>query len=342
MVCHGSWLKWLGCGSEHCASGEHSECWSQLFHSECAVWTVKFLQVIALLLILKFVVKVLKNFYVYFLRPGKNLKKYGSWAIVTGSTDGIGKAFAEQLARKGLNLVLISRTASKLQEQTQELESKFKIQTKFVPVDFSSSNRDLLQPVRNAINGLDVGILVNNVGVSYDHAEFFGSLDQEKIDAIIRVNCTGTTAMTQLVLPGMAERKKGAIVNISSVSSLVKEPLYAVYSGSKAYVNNFSEALHWEYKRHGVHVQASLPSFVATKLSKIRNASLFVPSPNAWARSAVAHIGYEPLSIPYWTHALQFWVASLLPSSFIASKLLAHGLDIRRRALAKKTGSKRD
>jgi len=298
--------------------------------------------VLAVLLIARFLLKLSYSLYVYFVRAGKNLKKYGAWAVVSGSTDGIGKAFAEQLARKGLNVVLISRTASKLQEQAQDIESKYKVKTKFVPVDFASANPNLLDPVREAVAGLDVGIVVNNVGVSYEHAEFFHELDQQRIDAIVRVNVTGTTAVTKLVLPGMVERKRGAIVNVSSVSSLLNEPLYSVYSGSKAYVNNFSQGLYYEYKRHGIHVQASLPGFVATKLSKIRRTSFFVPSATSWARSAVAHIGYEPLSIPYWTHALQVWVASLLPSSIVASFLLSNGLDIRRRARIKSASAKKD
>lgn len=314
---------------------------ADLKFGEIVPWGVRqALQALALFFIVRFALKALGAFYVYFLRPGKDLKKYGAWAVITGCTDGIGKAMAEQLARKGLNLVLISRTASKLQEQARDIEAKYKVETKTVAVDFASDSATLLEPVKQALKGLPVGILVNNVGVSYDHAEFFGDLDQARIDAIVHVNIVGTTAMTQLVLPSMVERKRGAIVNVSSVSSLLNEPLYSVYSGSKAYVNNFSQGLYWEYKRQGVHVQTTLPGFVATKLSKIRATSLFVPSPNAWARAAIAHIGYESLSIPYWSHALQVWLANLLPSSTVASFLLKNGLSIRHRAHQKKVKSK--
>jgi len=286
--------------------------------------------------VLRFVLRLLWAIYVYFIRPGKNLTRYGAWAVVTGSTDGIGKALAEQLARKGLNVVLISRTEAKLREQATTIAEKFKVQTKFAAVDFSKQSPTLLDPVKAIVKGLDVGILVNNVGVSYDHAEFFTDLDPERIESVVRVNVNGTTAMTQIVLPGMVERKRGAIVNISSMSSLVNEPLYAVYSGTKAYLNSFSQALYYENVRHGVHVQSSLPGFVATKLSKIRSTSLTVPSANAWARSAIAHIGYEPLSVPYWSHALLAWFVSVAPQSVVASAMLKNGLNIRRRALQKK------
>jgi 17beta-estradiol 17-dehydrogenase / very-long-chain 3-oxoacyl-CoA reductase len=82
--------------------------------------------------------------------------------------------------------------------------------------------------------------------MAYDHAEYFHLLEAQKIQQLIRINVTGTTYMTHLVLPGMVERRRGAIINVSSASSLVSEPLYAVYTGTKAYINNFSEALHHE------------------------------------------------------------------------------------------------
>jgi len=78
------------------------------------------------------------NVATFFLSLGKvNLKKFGSWAVVTGCTDGIGKAYAELLAKKGMNLVLISRSKEKLEEQAKQLESKYSIQTKIIPADFT-------------------------------------------------------------------------------------------------------------------------------------------------------------------------------------------------------------
>jgi len=233
-------------------------------------------------------------------------------------------------------LVLISRTQSKLTELAESLESKFKVQTMTVAVDFSSQSPNYLDPVKTAIKELDVGILVNNVGVAYDHAEYFHLLDKEKIQQIIHVNVTGTTSMTYIVLPGMIERKRGAIINVSSASSLISEPLYAVYSGTKAYINNFSEALHHEYKGYGIHVQAQLPGFVTSKLSKIRRTSFFIPSPAAYAKSFIAKIGYEPVSVNYWTHALQIGVALSAPRQFLSNNLLNRGLDIRTRAYKSK------
>jgi len=279
---------------------------------------------------------VLYNFYRYFLRPGKNLKQFGSWAVVTGCTDGIGKAIAELFAKKGLNIILVSRNQTKLSEIAHELEAKFKVQTKTIAVDFGSEDPNIFEAVKNGIKNLDIGILVNNVGMSYDHSEFFCNLDKDMIDKLIRINVFGTTNMTYSVLPGMIERKRGAIVNISSASSFVIDPMYCVYSGTKAYINNFSKALYYEYRDQKIHIQCQVPGFVVTKMSKIRRPSFFVCSASAFASSMAKQIGYESLIFPHWTHALQFSMLGLLPDWIIAPKLLDRGKDIRKRALKKK------
>ena len=121
--------------------------------------------------------------------------------------------------------------------------------------------------LKAAVKDLDVGILVNNVGIAYEHAEYFHLVDSTKIQQIIQVNVKATTLLSYLVLPYMVERKRGCIVNVGSISSLVSEPLYAVYSGSKGYINNFSEALHHEYKKYNISVQAQLPGLVVNNSS---------------------------------------------------------------------------
>jgi len=290
---------------------------------------------------LRWTLVLVSKFYRYFLRPGKNLKRYGKWAIVTGCTDGIGKAIVEEFARKGLNVILISRTQSKLDEQAKYVESTFKVQTKTVVVDFNQQSPTIFDPVKAAIAGLDIGILVNNVGSSYDHAEYYLELSKEKIEQLIRLNIYSVTEMTYAVLPGMVERKRGAIINFSSASSLVSEPLYAVYAGTKAFVNSFSIALHYEYKSQGVHVQCQIPAFVTTKLSKLRATSFFICSPRTYAKSFVAAIGYEPIITSYWTHELQIGLATwLLPQWTLCSFLLSRGKSIRVRALKKKAEKK--
>lgn len=293
--------------------------------------------------ILKCSLAALSWVYVSFLRPPKNLKKYGSWALVTGATDGIGKGFAFELARKGLNLILVGRNPDKLKDVSNSIQSKYgKTQIKSVVVDFTGDLSMGIQKIREAVEELDVGVLINNVGISYPYARFLHEVDEELLKNLIKVNVEGTTKVTQALLPGMLKRKKGAIVNIGSGASnvLPSDPLYAIYAATKAYVDQFSRCLYVEYKNSGIDVQCQVPLYVATKMASIKRSSFFVPSTNGYARAGVSWIGYEPRCTPYWPHSLLWALANSLPEFVIDSWRLRFCLGIRKRGQLKDSRKK--
>ncbi|XWS34668.1 hypothetical protein CRYUN_Cryun21dG0057300 [Craigia yunnanensis] len=293
--------------------------------------------------LLKFSFVFLKWAWVNFLRPGKNLKKYGSWGLVTGPTDGIGKGFAFQLARKGLNLVLVGRNPDKLKDVSDSILAKYgKIQIKTVVVDFTGDLDEGLKKIKEAIEGLDVGVLINNAGISYPYARFFHEVDEELLRNLIKVNVEGTTKVTQAVLPGMLKRKKGAIVNIGSGAAIVipSDPLYAVYAATKAYIDQFSRCLYVEYKNSGIDVQCQVPLYVATKMASIKRSSFFVPSADGYARAAMRWIGYEPRCTPYWPHSILWGLANSLPESVVDAWRFRFCLGIRRRGQLKDSRKK--
>ncbi|CAH9088191.1 unnamed protein product [Cuscuta epithymum] len=311
-------------------------CFYQLLKSQPS-WLLLLLA-LGFLKLLAISVSILKWVHVNFLRPGKNLKKYGSWALVTGPTDGIGKAFAFQLARKGLNLVLVGRNPEKLKDVSDSIKAKHgQIQIKSVVVDFSGDLDDGVRRIREAIEGLDVGVLINNVGVSYPYARFFHEVDEKLLADLIKVNVEGTTKVTQAVLPGMLQRKKGAIVNIGSGAAIVipSDPLYSVYAATKAYIDQFSRCLYVEYKKSGIDVQCQVPLYVATKMASIKRSSFFVPSTDGYARAALGWIGYEPRCTPYWPHSLLWALVSLLPESAVDAWRLKFCLAVRKRGQLK-------
>lgn len=275
---------------------------------------------VGLVYLLSHVLNLYLGFFARVVRGGKNLKKvYGPWAVVTGATDGIGLAMATELAFKGCNILLISRTLSKLQEAKKDLASKYPhIEVRTLDIDFSDFNEAAHRKVATAIADLDVGVLVNNVGVSYPFTKYFHELTDEEVDAIVHLNVTSTTWMTRIVLPGMLERKRGAIVNISSAAGVSTSPLLAQYGAAKSYVAMFSRALHYELAGKGIHVQCQVPMFVATKLAKIRKSSIMVASPLGYARAAVAAIGYDVIVSPFWSHSLQIWLLTNLPEWLVA------------------------
>jgi len=273
------------------------------------------------------------------LRSSK-IKSYGNWSAVTGATDGIGLAYVRQLAANGINVVLISRSQERLDECVAKLALEFPtVQFQTIQADFNLDTPETYQCIERGLKDVDVGILINNVGRSYDHAEYLDSVPEELVDSLIRVNIISTTRMTRLVLPGMITRGRGAIVNVGSAAGSLYsgDPLYAVYSGTKAYIDLFSRSLHLEYKSRGVSVQCQIPYFVTTKLSKIRATSLLVPNAEDYAAAAIKCIGYEGSIVPYPAHALEHFVVQYLVPSFLFEKiLLSHHLGIRKAAYKKK------
>lgn len=273
----------------------------------------------------------------WLVRPSK-VKSYGKWAVVTGATDGIGLAFAHEFARNNLNVVLISRTQSKLDACMQEIQEKYpNVEVKTIQADFDKDDAAMYSAIQQELDHIPVGILVNNVGRSYPHAEFLNFLEEELVDSMIRMNILSTTRMTRMVLPGMVDRKKGCIVNISSAAGAIHtgNPMYTIYSATKAYVDFFSRSLDIEYKSKGIDVQCQIPYFVTSKLSKIKKSSATVPDPKTFARAAVSQIGYEASTVPFWSHSLQHRLLQSMPTFALSRYLMMLHQSIRKRALKK-------
>ncbi|XP_012646023.1 very-long-chain 3-oxoacyl-CoA reductase [Microcebus murinus] len=238
----------------------------------------------------------------------------GEWAVVTGSTDGIGKSYAEELAKRGMKVVLISRSQDKLNQVSSEIKEKFKVETRTIAVDFASE--DIYDKIKTGLAGLEIGVLVNNVGMSYEYPEYFLDIPDldNTIKKLINVNILSVCKMTRLVLPRMVERSKGVILNISSASGVLPVPLLTIYSATKAFVDFFSQCLHEEYKSKGIFVQSVLPYYVATKLAKIRKPTFDKPSSETFVKSAIKTVGLQSRTNGYPIHSLTSSISSILPS----------------------------
>ncbi|XP_057542162.1 very-long-chain 3-oxoacyl-CoA reductase 1-like [Amaranthus tricolor] len=284
--------------------------------------------------------KFLKWVYSMFLRPPKKLNKYGSWALVTGSTDGIGKCLSFELASKGLNLILIGRNPQKLQTTSNEIRAKFgkeKTKIKIIVIDFEKiSGEEIEFKICKEIEGLDVGVLINNVGLSSERSRFFHEIGLKGMIDLVSVNVGSVNWVTKAVLPGMLKRKKGAIVNIGSGSSVIPSyPLFSVYAASKAYVAMFSRSLSIEYKQFGIDIQCQVPMLVATKMASIKKASFFIPSPEQFSKASIKWIVYDTICVPYWTHALEWCIMNMIPDSLVNRMLLRYFISVRKKVLRK-------
>ncbi|KAF7143296.1 hypothetical protein RHSIM_Rhsim05G0107400 [Rhododendron simsii] len=242
-----------------------------------------------------------------------------------------------------MGLLLVGRNPNKLKDVSDSISAKFgQTQIRTVVVDFSGDLNQGVDRIRETIDGLDVGILINNVGVSYPYARFVHEVDEKLLADLIEVNVEGTTKITQAVLPGMIKRKKGAIVNIGSGAAIVipSDPLYAIYAATKAYIDQFSRSLYVEYKKSGIDVQCQVPLYVATKMASIRRSSFLVPSTDGYAKAGLRWIGYEPRCTPYWPHSLLWELANSLPESIIDAWRLRFCLAIRKRGQLKDSRKK--
>ncbi|XP_071440247.1 inactive hydroxysteroid dehydrogenase-like protein 1 [Hetaerina americana] len=242
--------------------------------------------------------------------------KYGPWAVVTGSTDGIGKAYAEELAKKGLNIALISRNPEKLKQASHKIETTYNVQTKIVVADFSLGP-PIYADIEKELKDITIGILVNNVGCQYSYPMYLGEVPPKQLWDIVNVNIGATTMMSRMVLGGMVQRGRGAIVNVSSGSELQPLPLWTVYAASKLFLRSFSDALRYEYQGTGITVQHLSPLFVNTKMNdfshRLRRSTVFVPDAATYAKSAVNTLGLCDHSTGYWLHGIQYWFTVLAP-----------------------------
>jgi len=277
----------------------------------------KIFAIIGTLYSIKFVYKLLRTFLIYFLIPAKSFTKHrGNWAVVTGASWGIGYGFAISLAKRGMNVVLLARSEQRLKEVAEEIESKYKVKTKVVIVDFGSKEKDIYKKIEEELIDLNVTMLINNVGINTQYPKFFLEIDDEEIDNLVHVNINSLNRMTKLILPKMKEKKFGTIINVSSASANMEQPtpLFNVYAGTKSYIQKFSMSLAEEYSRDGIEVLAVTPYFVTSKMTRQRNASLLVCSEHTHAEQSLNKLGYNMKTvIPWFNHYLQYVITTTIP-----------------------------
>jgi 17beta-estradiol 17-dehydrogenase / very-long-chain 3-oxoacyl-CoA reductase len=212
-------------------------------------------------------------------------------------------------------------------------------------MDFSKNNDADYAKLKALVDALDVGILVNNVGQSHSIPVPFILTPKDEIRDIITINCTGTLRVTQIVAPGMVQRKRGLILTMGSFGGLGPTPLLATYSGSKAFLQQWSTALGAELKGSGVDVELVLSYLVTTAMSKIRKTSLFIPNPRNFVKVVLTKVGRSGgaqkvayTSTPFWGHALmQWWLENTLGfgGKFVLGQNRKMHEQIRKRALKK-------
>lgn len=212
-------------------------------------------------------------------------------------------------------------------------------------MDFSQNNDADYAKLRKLVDGLDVSVLVNNVGLSHSIPVPFVETEYAEMRDIIMINCMATLRVTQLIAPGMISRKRGLVLTMASFGGAFPTPLLATYSGSKAFLQQWSTALASELEPQGVTVQCVQSHLVTTAMSKIRKSSALVPNPKQFVRAVLGKIGRSGgaqniayTSTPYWSHGLMHWFLSSFVgerTKFLVKTNRGMHEDIRKRALRK-------
>ncbi|HEX9948078.1 MAG TPA: SDR family oxidoreductase [Allosphingosinicella sp.] len=200
--------------------------------------------------------------------------------LVTGASAGLGAEFARQCRRRGDELVLVARRRDRLEALAAELGGAH-----VIVADLAEPGAAARLLAEVAGLGLEVDTLINNAG--FGASGQFAAASPERLLGMIDLNVRALTELTRLVLPGMAERKRGGILNVASTAAFQAGPNMAVYYASKAYVLSLTEALHQEMKGEGVKVTALCPGPTATEFFEVAES----------AGSTLAKMAADPVGV---------------------------------------------
>jgi uncharacterized protein len=216
-------------------------------------------------------------------------------ALITGASMGIGEEFAQQLAQKGYDLILVARSTDKLQAIAADLKNRHSIKAQVITADLTLPQACLKVFEQVQADGTAVDLLINNAGFG-DYGEFSQS-DGPKQTAMMQLNVQALVDLTHLVLPTMQARKSGTIINVASIAAFQSMPYLAVYAATKAFVLSFSTALWAETKDQGIHVQCLCPGATESNFDVVSGLdSAFANSKNTPKIATAASVVQESLS----------------------------------------------
>jgi uncharacterized protein len=225
--------------------------------------------------------------------------RYGPWALVAGGSQGLGASFADELARRGLNLLLIARKPGPLEETAARLRSRHGVQVRTASIDLAGPG--FLDQVEAAAEGMEIGLLVCDAAQA--HTGRFLDADLESALRILDTNCRAPLSLIHRFGGMMAKRGRGGIVVMSSLSAFWGSPYVAVYGATKAFLLNLSEALWRELGPRGVDVTVCTagpvltPNYIASKPAGAGPSALEM-TPQEVASVALGALGRKHLVVP--------------------------------------------
>ncbi|EPY32682.1 beta-keto reductase [Strigomonas culicis] len=266
----------------------------------------------------------------------KRYGKAGNWAVVTGASEGIGLAMTMDLARRGFNVCVIARTASKLDAVVEDVK-KAGVEGLAIPFDFSTATSADYDKLFKELDKIDVAVLVNNVGVNYDYTNYFDEVDISMDLFLLKVNTEAMVRMTKYVVPKMKAKRAGAIVVLSSVSAVTPTPMLATYAGTKAFNLSFGAGLHYELKEFGIDVLNVTPNLVVSKMTQGKSSrapkeSFLMVNADRMAHQTLDKLGAVTQTSGHSNHAVIETLLLWVPESMRTNKILRFSKAIKARA----------
>lgn len=224
--------------------------------------------------------------------------RYGPWAVIAGASEGIGQAYADQLAAKGINLITLARRAELLEADAQKLRTQYSIEVRPVALDLAAP--DLAQRFAVAVDGIDVGLLVYNA--CYTHIGKFLDVPLADHQRTLDVNCLGPVTLVEHLAPRLIARGHGGILLMSSMSGFQGSAMVASYAATKAFNTILAEGLWAELRPHGVDVLACVAGATSTpgfesNTPEAKKGKAMPMAPAAVAREGIAALPHGPVHI---------------------------------------------
>jgi len=216
------------------------------------------------------------------------------WALITGASAGIGKAFAEELAAGGTNLVLTARRGDRLEQIAKVLATQHKIRTEVCVADLTDTDAPQTIFDFTKRQGIEIELLINNAGFG-GYGEF-AKENQQRLLEMVQVNCGAVVHLTRLYLPEMIARKHGDILILASTASFQGVPYISTYSATKAFDLIFAEGLAEEVKPYGIRVCALCPGSTESEFHEVANQQQFAAKQHQESARKVARTGLKALA----------------------------------------------
>jgi short-subunit dehydrogenase len=245
-------------------------------------------------------------------------EQYGQYALIIGASAGIGEAFANEIAARGVSLILVARRSEKLEQLSSSVRARFGVDVKNISLDLSSEGA--VDRLMDETKSLNIGLLVLNAAVTNVGSFLKNSYEQESISVIF--NTLTPTQLAHRIGNRMKSQGRGGILFLSSAGNALPAPLQATYAAAKAYLASFGRALSYELSSDGIDVTVLAPGMTdtegmqrATNFDKSKMKNMRMMSAADVAKTGLDGLGRQSFVIPGLTNKLFAIIIGLLPKS---------------------------